>query len=136
MKHYRLDSGIVTDLINHRYGVDRKAADVFRQGGRIGIGTPVLGELLAGLYNSASRKKNEARLERMLPRLTLWPYDQLAAKEYGKIAGDLRRRGIAIQQIDMQTAAIAFMLGNCVVVSKDSDLDDITGLTVENWAAP
>jgi len=68
VKRYILDSGIVTNLINHRNGVDQKAADAFRQGGRLGIGTPVLGELLAGLYNSASRQKNETRLERMLPR--------------------------------------------------------------------
>ena len=136
MKRYILDSGIVTDLINHRNGVDQKAADAFRQGGRLGIGTPVLGELLAGLYNSASRQNNEARLERMLPRLMLWPYEELAAREYGAIAGDLRSRGIAIQQIDMQIAAIALVLGNCVVVSKDTDFNDITGLAVENWAAP
>jgi tRNA(fMet)-specific endonuclease VapC len=108
----------------------------FRQGGRIGIGAPVHGELLAGLYNSASRKINEARLQRLLPRLKLWPYDELAAKEYGKVAGDLRSRGIAIQQIDMQIAAIAFALGNVVVVSKDKDFNDITGLAVENWAVP
>jgi tRNA(fMet)-specific endonuclease VapC len=136
VKRYILDSGIVTDLINHRNGVDRKAAEVFRLGGRLGIGTPVLGELLAGLYNSASRIKNEARLGRLLTRLTLWPYDELAAKEYGPIAGDLRSRGIAIQQIDLQIAAIALMLGNCVVVSKDTDFNEINGLSVENWAVP
>jgi predicted nucleic acid-binding protein len=47
-----------------------------------------------------------------------------------------RRRGIAIQQIDMQTAAVAFALGNCIVVSEDGDFKAITGLTVENWATP
>jgi len=66
----------------------------------------------------------------------LWPYEELAAREYGNIAGDLRNRGIAIQQIDMQIAAIALVLGNCVVVSKDTDFNDVTGLAVENWAAP
>lgn len=136
MKRYILDSGIVTDLINHRNGVEKKAATAFKRGARIGIGTPVLGELLAGLRNSASRKKNEARLERFLAQVALWPYDEAAAREYGEIAGDLRARGIAIQQIDMQIAAIAFALGNCVVVSKDGDFDDVTGLAVENWAKP
>jgi tRNA(fMet)-specific endonuclease VapC len=32
-------------------------------------------------------------------------------------------------------AAIAFTLGNCTVVTKDSDFSAIPGLTVENWAA-
>jgi tRNA(fMet)-specific endonuclease VapC len=40
-----------------------------------------------------------------------------------------------MQQIDMQIAAIAFSLGNCTVVSTDSDLADVPGLKVENWAA-
>ena len=135
MKRYILDSGIVTDLINRRNGVDQKAEEALKQGDRLGLGTPVLGELLAGLENSASRDKNVARLERMLSRLTLWPYDESAAREYGKVAGDLRRRGIAIQQIDMQIAGLAFAL-NLVVVSKDSDFLDISGLKVENWATP
>lgn len=136
MKRYILDSGIVTDLINRRNGVDEKATKAFKHGGRLGVGTPVLGELLAGLHNSSSRKKNLPRLERALANLALWPFDEGAARQYGEIAGDLRRRGIAIQQIDMQIAAIAFALGKCVVVSKDEDFREIKGLTVENWATP
>jgi len=31
--------------------------------------------------------------------------------------------------------AFAFALGNCTVVSADSDLADVPGLTVENWAS-
>ena len=41
-----------------------------------------------------------------------------------------------MQQIDIQIAAIAITLGNCTVVSTDSDLTAIPGLTVENWATP
>lgn len=136
MKRYILDSGILTDLINHRNGVDEKAAKAVMRGARLGVGTPVLGEFLAGLHNSSSRKKNLLLFERALARLALWPFDELAARQYGDIAGDLRRRGVFIQQIDMQIAAIAFALGKCVVVSKDADFREIKGLAVENWAAP
>jgi tRNA(fMet)-specific endonuclease VapC len=34
----------------------------------------------------------------------------------------------------MMIAAIALTLGNCTVVSNDSDLLAVPGLTVENWA--
>jgi predicted nucleic acid-binding protein len=135
LKRYILDSGIVTDLINRRQGVHIKAAEAFKQGHHLGVGTPVVGEFLAGLESSSSRDRNVARFERLLSRLTIWPYDELAAREYARIASDLRRRGIAIQQIDMQTAALAFGLGNCVVVSKDTDFKEIKGLAVENWAS-
>ncbi len=39
-----------------------------------------------------------------------------------------------MQQVDLQIAAIALCLGNCTVVSKDSDLAAVPGLSVENWA--
>jgi tRNA(fMet)-specific endonuclease VapC len=136
LTRYILDSGIVTDFANRRNGVDVKAAEAVQRGDRVGIGTPVLGELLAGLMQSSSRQKNTARLERAISRLRIWPFDEVAARQYAGVAAGLRGKGIAIQQIDMQIAAIAFGLGSCVVVSKDSDFDDIDGLVTENWAAP
>jgi predicted nucleic acid-binding protein len=39
-----------------------------------------------------------------------------------------------MQQVDIMIAAIAFSLGNCPVVTADSDLAEATGLPVENWA--
>jgi tRNA(fMet)-specific endonuclease VapC len=41
-----------------------------------------------------------------------------------------------IQQVDLQIAAIALSLGRCTVVSEDSDLIAVPGLSVENWAVP
>jgi tRNA(fMet)-specific endonuclease VapC len=67
--------------------------------------------------------------------LVCWPYDKAAAYEYGRIFAELKKRGRIIQQIDMQIAAIALSLGNCTVVSSDSDLTAVPGLTVENWAS-
>jgi tRNA(fMet)-specific endonuclease VapC len=40
-----------------------------------------------------------------------------------------------MQVVDMMLAAIAMTLENCVVVTTDTDLLAVTGLTVENWAA-
>ena len=38
-----------------------------------------------------------------------------------------------MQVVDIMVAAIAFSLGNCTVVSSDTDLTAVPGLTVENW---
>jgi tRNA(fMet)-specific endonuclease VapC len=67
--------------------------------------------------------------------LIVWPYTAEAASEYGRIFAELRRIGKVIQQIDIQIGAIARTLPQCVVVSKDSDMSAIPGLTVENWAS-
>lgn len=64
----------------------------------------------------------------------MWPYDDRAAAEYGRIFTELKRLGRPVQQVDMMIAASAFALGNCTVVSADSDLRAVPGLTVENWA--
>jgi tRNA(fMet)-specific endonuclease VapC len=67
---------------------------------------------------------------------TIWPLTPLAAKTYGRVYAESRRKGRPIQVIDMQIAAIVLCLGNCTVVSKDSDLPAVPGLSVENWATP
>jgi tRNA(fMet)-specific endonuclease VapC len=64
----------------------------------------------------------------------VWPLTEQAAEAYGRIAADLRRAGRPIGKIDMLIAAIALSLGKTTVVSADSDLTAVPGLTVENWA--
>ena len=68
-----------------------------------------------------------------MSRLTVWPYTNEAAAEFGRLFAELRRIGRAMQQIDIQIAAVAFSLGTCTVVTADSDLSAVPGLTVENW---
>jgi tRNA(fMet)-specific endonuclease VapC len=135
IRRYLLDTGIAQDFQDDRFGVRGQVDARRRLGHRIGICVPVLGELWAGVEGSASRDLNLQRLRHALSRLVVWPYTSAAAIEYGRIFAELRRAGRVIQQIDIQIGAIARTLPNCVVVTKDSDLQAIPGLTLENWAA-
>lgn len=65
----------------------------------------------------------------------MWPYTHEAAEEFGRLRAVLRRAGRSMQQFDIMIAAIAFSIGNCTVVTTDSDLSAVPGLAVENWAA-
>jgi tRNA(fMet)-specific endonuclease VapC len=133
MRRYLLDTGIAGAYVSRRRKVfDRAHAEVAR-GNRIGIGLPVLGELCYGVEYSATRERKLKRLKYAVSKLTLWPFTAEAAAEFGRIAAMLRRMGRPMQTVDMQIAAIAFSLGNCTVVSTDSDLRAIPGLDVENW---
>jgi tRNA(fMet)-specific endonuclease VapC len=134
VRRYLLDTGIAGHYINRRRGVRERAIEEVARGNRIGICTPVLGELWYGVENSASRERNLQRLLVAVADWTIWPYETVAAAEYGRIAAELRQIGRTIQQIDMQIAAIARMLGNCTVVSADSDLAAVPRLAVENWS--
>src|SRR5437773_42604 len=135
MRRYLLDTNIAGDFIEKRGKSPERAGEVRRKGGRIGIGIPVLAELYYGVEFSASRDKNLQRLPQALSGLTVWPFDEKAAAEFGRLRAELRRRGRPMQVIDIMIAATALCLGNCTVVSSDSDLNAVPGLTVENWSA-
>ena len=134
LRRYLLDTGTAADYIHRRRGVFLKARESTALGHRIGICVPILGELWSGVYSSASRDRNEKRLLQHLHAFALWPYTEEAAREFGRLSSDLRRVGRPMPQIDIQIAAIAFTLGNCVVVTKDSDFDAIPGLDHEDWS--
>jgi tRNA(fMet)-specific endonuclease VapC len=133
MRRFLLDTNAAGDLIEKRGKTPNRAREARRKGGRIGISMPVLAELYYGVEFSASRDKNLQRLRRSLANLTIWPFDEKSAAEFGRLRAELRRRGRPMQVIDIMTAAIALSLGNCTVVSTDSDLTVVPGLTVENW---
>lgn len=82
---------------------------------------------------SSSRAANQSMVQQGLRYLKCWPLDRAASEIYGRLYADLRRRGRPMQVIDIMLAAIALSLGNCTVVSTDSDLLAIPGLSVENW---
>ena len=137
VRRYLLDTGIAQDLQASRHGV-RARCDLERQRGhRIGICTPVLGGLWSDVEGSSSPEshaRNLRRLRHALSRLFIWPYSDKGAEEFGRIFIELKCAGRPMQQIDMQIGAIARTLPNSVVVSKDSDLSAIVGISVENWA--
>lgn len=131
---YLLDTGIAQDYQAGRNGVREQAFANRKNGHRIGICVPVLGELWSGVECSSSRARNLATLRRALSTLIIWPFTPDAAEEFGRIFAELRRAGRPIQQIDMQIGAIARTLPDCIVVTKDADLSAIAGLRIENWA--
>jgi tRNA(fMet)-specific endonuclease VapC len=128
-RRYLLDTGPAQDFLFQRRGVQDRVEQARLSGAKVGICTPVLGEIAAGLEGSASRESSWKIARRRLGKLVCWPYDPAAAHEYGRIFAELRR-------IDIQIAAIALTLSNCTVVTIDSDLAAVPGLKVENWSTP
>lgn len=134
MSRYLLDTNAAADAMFRRRGIPERMKQTREAGHDIGIGIPVLGELYAGVEFSASRDHNLDILRRSLRLFRLWPFTPEAAEVYGRLYAELRRNGRTIQQVDLQIAAIALSLGQCTVVSDDSDLSAVPGLSVENWA--
>jgi tRNA(fMet)-specific endonuclease VapC len=134
LRRFLLDTGIAGDFIGRRRGVYEYARHEVARRNRAGIGIAVLAELVYGLEQSASRDRNMQRPRTALSAWRVWPFDNKAAFEYGRLAAELKRVGRPMQQVDIMIAAIAFSLGNCSVETADSDLAAVSGLPVENWA--
>jgi tRNA(fMet)-specific endonuclease VapC len=133
MTRFLLDTGIASDYLNRRYGVFDRAREAVSQGHRIGIAVPVLAELAAGIEKSQSCERNMQHLKSALGAWRLWPFDVPAAYEYGRLYAELARAGRPMQAVDIMVAAIARALGNCTVVSADSDFTAVPGITLVNW---
>ena len=118
MTRYLLDTNAVGDLMNHRFGVERRAKEVRREGAIVGTCEPVVAELYFGVENSASHDENRLLLERTLPGLKCWPLTRVASQEFGRLSAILKRQGRVIGPMDILIASIAMTLPNCTVVSK------------------
>jgi predicted nucleic acid-binding protein len=136
MRRFLLDTNSAGDYVSRRHETWEKARQAEARGDRVGICVPVLGELWAGIELSKTKERNLPRLQRALSTSQLWPFESAAAREYGRIHAVLKSQGHKIPQIDMPIAAVAIVLGNFTVVTKDKHFSLIPGLKVENWAKP
>ncbi len=136
MKRFILDTGIAGLYLDRKQGVFERAVAEVTQGNRVGIAGPILGELAFRAEGSPQRERNLLRLRQALDVWKLWFVDTAAAFEYGRLAFELKTIGRVMGQNDITIAAIALTLGNTTVVTMDSDLAFVPGLTVENWAKP
>jgi predicted nucleic acid-binding protein len=71
-----------------------------------------LGELYKAAYRSRERDRHLENIEqRVLPALTVLPYERSAARVFGRIRADLEERGAVLPDADLQIAAIALYHG-------------------------
>lgn len=125
----------MADCIFRRRGVHERTRAARLAGHKIGTGIPVLAELFAGIEFSATRDANLDVVNRNVGLFRQWPFTTEAAREFGRLYALLRRAGRTIQTVDLMIAAIALTLGNCTIITSDTDLPAVPGLNVENWAA-
>ena len=118
MKKYLLDSAPAQAFMQGLSPVKERAAICSQAGAKIGICMPVFAELMGGIVR----------------KLYIWPFDRAAAEEYGRVYALLRRSGRPMPAMDIQIAAVALTLGNCTLVTKDSDFVAIPGLSIEDWS--
>ena len=96
------------------------------------ISAITLAELKHGIEKSVKPERNELALAQLLAALTVIPFDDLAAVEYGKICAYLQKQGAPIA-MDMLIAASALSVGMTLVTNNTREFERIPELSLENW---
>jgi tRNA(fMet)-specific endonuclease VapC len=132
-RRYLLDAGPAQDFVQHRNPTYERVLLAIRSGIIAGVCYPTIGELRGGFEASESRERNLKSLAASFGRLERWPFTLDAVQKYGELFAALQKIGRPIGRIDMQVAAVALAMGRTTVVTYDSDLSYVPGLSVENW---
>ena len=93
----------------------------------------VVGELYKGAFRSRDRDRHLRNIdERVLPALTVLPYDTGVAREFGAIRTRLEERGELLPDADLQIAATAVRHGLTLVTGNLRHFARVPGLDLSD----
>jgi len=96
----------------------------------------VIGELFRGAFRAADPSRHLESIEsRVLPAVTVLPYDVAVARVYGQVQASLSRTGSTIADADLQIAATALHHGLEVVTGNLRHFERIPGVRVHRILA-
>ena len=91
----------------------------------------VIGELYKGAYRSPARERHLDHIKkRILPAVTVLPYDVATANIYGQIRAKLEETGQILADADLQIAATALYHGLDLVTGNLRHFRRIDGLRI------
>jgi predicted nucleic acid-binding protein len=129
-----LDTNAFSDLMREHPKVDSHLASA-SPAERVMICSVVRGEIRYGierLPQGRRRQELEAKATKLFAILPCQPVPEAAGDHYATVKLTRERRGLALDENDLWIAATALALG-AVLISRDSDFQQIDGLTVEDW---
>ncbi len=129
---YMLDTNICI------YVMKRKPESVLKQlheklDGGLCISSVTLAELEYGVKFSSAPAKNELALLHFLAPISIFPFGEKAAVEYGEIRSYLQNRGTPIGSLDMLIAAHARAENMILVTNNVREFERVPNLEIENW---
>lgn len=130
---YMLDTNIIVYAINNR---PELALAMFQKHvpEDMCISAITMAELEYGVCNSSRPEQNRLALMMFLSRIEILGFDADAAREYGGVRADLKKRGLIIGANDLLIAAHAKSADMILVTNNTREFERIEGLKLENWA--
>lgn len=131
MTQYMLDANMVSDLIRHPRG---PVAGRIRRIGASNVCTSII--VAAELRYGAAKKDSTrliARVDGVLQRLRVEPFEPPADATYGLLRSHLEKVGRPIGANDLLIASHAITLNCVLVTANEREFARIDGLKYENW---
>ena len=129
---YLLDTNTCVECLRHR-----NAAIIARVAStspsEIYLCSVVKAELFYGAHRSQHVQRNLDKVEDFVRPYHSHPFDDDAARAYGRIRTDLERRGLVIGPNDLLIASIALVHGLTLVTHNTSEFRNVDGLSLEDW---
>jgi predicted nucleic acid-binding protein len=96
----------------------------------------VIGELYKGAYRAKARERHLVNIhQRVLPAVTVLPYDVGTARVFGEISAHLEQAGAMLADADLQIAATAIHHGLELVTGNLRHFEGIPGLSLSRVLA-
>ena len=99
----------------------------------IGVSSITYGELMHGVEKSKAVERNRAAITLFLSSISILPFDNYAAEEYGKVRAELERKGTLIGPMDMLIAGHARSERLILVTNNTREFFRVENLEVEDW---
>ncbi len=97
------------------------------------ISTPTLAELYAWAGLLEQPERIFTAVEQLKEHLEVLPFDDRCAKEFGRLRGILKRRGIVVSPIDLMIASVALAHDLTLVTHNTADFRPIPDLRLDDW---
>lgn len=100
------------------------------------VSAVTVGELYKGAYRSAARERHLANIDqRVLPSVTVLPYDVATARVFGEVRAALESAGSILADADLQIAATAIHHGLELVTGNLRHFERVPGLRLNRVLA-
>ncbi len=125
-----LDINIVVAYLNGQANLAQRIADHLPE---IAIPSLVAAELYFGARASTRADENLAKLDRLWQIVPVVSFDLSAARKFGVLKADLRKRGRPTGEVDAWIAAMALAHAATLVTHNTKDFKQVPGLRLEDW---
>jgi tRNA(fMet)-specific endonuclease VapC len=104
-----------------------------QHGGQVAIPSIVLGELLVGAYHHASPERLLPGIEELLRETRVISFDELCARRFGELRGNLLKIGRPMNAVDAMIAAVALVHDLTLVTNNTKHFETLPNLRLEDW---